>query len=51
MRTSANTDLIMAMNAKLNDLIAKEVGGDDGSFLPIPHLEAASSLTGFRPPG
>jgi len=23
------------MNAKLNDLIAEEVGGDDGSFLPI----------------
>jgi arylsulfatase A-like enzyme len=32
---TANTDLIMAMNAKLNDLIAEEVGGDDGSFLPI----------------
>ena len=32
---TTNIDLIMAMNAKLNDLIAEEVGGDDGSFLPI----------------
>ena len=31
----ANSDLIMAMNAKLNGLIAEEVGHDDGSFLPI----------------
>jgi hypothetical protein len=32
---TTNTALIMAMNAKLNDLIAEEVGDDDGSFLPI----------------
>jgi hypothetical protein len=28
-------DLVMAMNGKLNDRIAEEVGEDDGSFLPI----------------
>jgi hypothetical protein len=32
---AANTDLIKAMNAKLNERIAEEVGDDDGSFLPI----------------
>ena len=32
---TANSDLMMAMNAKLNELIAGEVGGDDGHFLPI----------------
>jgi len=31
----ANSDLIMAMNAKLNGRIADEVGDDDGSFIPI----------------
>jgi len=31
----ANRDLLMAMNAKLNGLIAGEVGLDDGSFLPL----------------
>ena len=31
----ANGDLIMAMNAKLNERIAEEVGDDDGRFLPI----------------
>ena len=30
-----NGDLIMAMNAKLNDRIAEEVGDDNGSFIPI----------------
>jgi arylsulfatase A-like enzyme len=35
MHGGEHTDLIMAMNAKLNELIAKEVGVDDGSFLPI----------------
>ncbi len=32
---SANADLVMAMNEKLNERIAEEVGDDDGSFLPI----------------
>ena len=31
----ANRDLIAAMNAKLNTLIASEIGVDDGSFLPL----------------
>jgi len=31
----ANRDLIMAMNAKLNAVIAREIGVDDGSFLPL----------------
>jgi arylsulfatase A-like enzyme len=30
-----NTDLIMAMNGKLNARLAEEVGDDNGSFLPI----------------
>jgi len=34
-RDTTNGDLMMAMNAKLNELIAGEVGDDDGSFLPI----------------
>lgn len=32
---SANHDLVMKMNEKLNARIAEEVGDDDGSFLPI----------------
>jgi len=32
---SADADLVMAMNEKLNGRIAEEVGDDDGSFLPI----------------
>jgi hypothetical protein len=32
---TVNADLIKAMNANLSKLIAKEVGDDDGSFLPI----------------
>ena len=35
MKGKEHADLIVAMNAKLNDLIAEEVGVDDGSFLPI----------------
>jgi hypothetical protein len=31
----ANRDLIASMNAKLNALIASEIGVDDGSFLPL----------------
>ncbi len=31
----ANRDLIATMNAKLNTLIASEIGVDDGSFLPL----------------
>jgi arylsulfatase A-like enzyme len=31
----ANRDLIMAMNSKLNERIADEVGDDDGGFIPI----------------
>jgi hypothetical protein len=31
----ANRDLIARMNAKLNALIASEIGVDDGSFLPF----------------
>lgn len=30
-----NRDLIATMNAKLNALIAREIGVDDGSFLPL----------------
>jgi arylsulfatase A-like enzyme len=30
-----NKDLIATMNAKLNALIAREIGTDDGSFLPL----------------
>ncbi len=30
-----NSDLVMAMNEKLNRRIAEEVGDDDGSFLPL----------------
>ena len=30
-----NRDLIATMNAKLNALIAREIGIDDGSFLPL----------------
>lgn len=30
-----NRDLIATMNAKLNALIAREIGPDDGSFLPL----------------
>jgi arylsulfatase A-like enzyme len=30
-----NKELIAAMNAKLNALIAREIGVDDGSFLPL----------------
>jgi arylsulfatase A-like enzyme len=35
MKEKGHADLMMVMNAKLNDLIAEEVGVDDGSFLPI----------------
>ncbi len=30
-----NRDLIATMNAKLNALIAREIGVDDGGFLPL----------------
>jgi choline-sulfatase len=33
--TKKNGELIMTMNAKLNALIADEVGDDDGRFLPL----------------
>ena len=35
MKGKAASELIMAMNEKLNARIAEEVGDDDGSFLPI----------------
>jgi len=35
MNPKKNADLIMAMNKLTNELIAQEVGVDDGSFLPI----------------
>ena len=35
MNPKKNAELIMAMNKLTNDLIAQEVGVDDGSFLPI----------------
>ncbi|UJX46354.1 arylsulfatase [Xanthobacter sp. YC-JY1] len=35
MKGRASSDLIMELNAKLNGLIAAEVGVDDGSFLPF----------------
>jgi arylsulfatase A-like enzyme len=31
----ANSEMVMAMNEKLNARIAEEVGDDDGSFLPL----------------
>jgi hypothetical protein len=34
-KSEEHTDLVVAMNSQLNDLIAAEVGVDDGSFLPI----------------
>lgn len=35
MKPKEQGELIMALNAKLNTLVANEVGVDDGSFLPI----------------
>ena len=35
MNPKKNAELIMAMNKLTNELIAQEVGVDDGSFLPI----------------
>jgi len=35
MDPKVNGDLIMSMNAKLNERISQEVGDDDGRFLPI----------------
>jgi hypothetical protein len=35
MAKKVDTDLVMAMNAKLNGRLAEEVGDDNGSFLPI----------------
>jgi arylsulfatase A-like enzyme len=35
MGKGVDTDLVMSMNAKLNDRLAEEVGDDNGSFLPI----------------
>jgi hypothetical protein len=34
--SKANTALILRMNALLNDLMAREVGANDGQFLPAP---------------
>ncbi|RSV14246.1 MULTISPECIES: sulfatase-like hydrolase/transferase [Sphingomonas] len=36
----ANLDLIEALNAKLNAIIAREIGRDDGSFLPMSGLQS-----------
>ena len=33
-------DLIEALNAKLNAIIAREIGRDDGSFLPMSGLQS-----------
>ena len=33
-----NKDLIAMMNTKLNALIAREIGVDDGSFLPLKNF-------------
>jgi len=33
-KDAANQELLLAMNDKMNNLIAREVGKDDGSFLP-----------------
>src|SRR3984885_829974 len=33
--TEKNKDVILRMNALLNELVAKEVGKNDGSFLPV----------------
>ena len=34
MDLSGNAELLLAMNQKLTDIIAKEVGSDEGEFLP-----------------
>jgi arylsulfatase A-like enzyme len=39
MNPKQNAELIMAMNKLTNDLIAQEVGVDDGSFLPIRNVK------------
>ena len=43
----ANGDLLVAMNKKLNDIIATEVGSDNGEFLP--ENKAGWALTHFDP--
>jgi arylsulfatase A-like enzyme len=42
-----NGDLLLAMNKKLNDIIATEVGSDNGEFLP--DNKAGWALTHFDP--
>ena len=42
----ANRDTLLRMNALLNDLTAKEVGVDDGSFLPKEIRPAAAAARG-----
>jgi arylsulfatase len=41
-------DLMLAMNAKLNTLIEREVGEDDGRFLPVGN-EVDWAVTKFDP--
>ena len=49
----ANTELVMAMNDKLNVRIAEEVGIDDGSFLPLRngkwHFPSAAERGAVKP--
>ena len=43
----ANADLLLAMNQKLTDIIAREVGSDEGEFLP--ENEAGWTITHIDP--
>jgi hypothetical protein len=49
----ANTELVMAMNDRLNVRIAEEVGIDDGSFLPLRngrwHFPGAAERGAVKP--
>ena len=45
--TKTNGELLVAMNQKLNEIIATEVGDDDGSFLP--ENKAGWAITRFDP--
>ena len=42
-----NGELLLAMNQKLNDIIAAEVGSDNGEFLP--ENKAGWAVTHFDP--
>ena len=43
----ANSELLLAMNQKLTNIVANEVGSDDGEFLP--ENKAGWAVTHFGP--